>query len=500
MIKTSASFKKLLSARRLSHLTLTATIILGVLGSFRVRNSEADFPSKDDFSLRQTSITLREIDLADVLFRDAQGYPRINWEKFQRAKPPVVQRQHLAFVLENRYVRVTLFPEMGRVYSLVSKMTAHEVMWTNKIVKPIPALNDTGWWTVLGGTEYTIPRGEHGTTWSLPWKYAISEDSPRRKAVRMRVLEPQTRIEQTLEISIYPDCVFYEAEISLTNAGDHDAKFSHWINPMWAPGGRSELTPETEVIVPCTAMTVLDRDFNRWMLGSKVQEYERNPLRFVKNWRNIGDLLAERLSDGFYGAFSHDTNEGVVRVFDPNDTPGMDIWTWGFSPPPERQRGYSEVPNLGYVEMWGGTSHDFSDEARATLAPKAERRWKEWMFPFQKTGGLTFANRDVAVNFKLDHDKKYADLAVFVTSPRQGLGLELQQGEVSLLRRKLNLSPNHPYRTRIRVSSVTPLANQLPRLILKHGRETLASVPAKLAQPVQWNFPYLSAEPPPTKR
>src|SRR5688572_9250936 len=124
--------------------------------------------------------------------------------------------------------------------------------------------------------------GEHGTTWALPWRHKIIENSRGRKAVLMTVLEPQTRLQQQLVISLYPDRTFYEAEIIITNTGNHEARFSHWINPMWAPGGRGEMTPETEFIVPCKVMRVADRDFNRWMLGDRVQEFEKNPLRWAK--------------------------------------------------------------------------------------------------------------------------------------------------------------------------------------------------------------------------
>ncbi|MBI4664701.1 MAG: DUF5107 domain-containing protein [Verrucomicrobia bacterium] len=447
------------------------------------------------FAIRETAILIRQIDLSGVKFQDALGYPRIDWEKYQRQKPPVVARSHRAVILQNRYVRVTVLPEMGRVYSFVFRPTGHEQFWTNSIAKPIPGQqNDTGWWLILGGAEYTIPRGEHGTTWALPWKYRISENSSRRKAVEMRVLEPQTKIEQTLEIALFQDRAYYEAEITLKNTGDQEARFSHWVNPMWAPGGRGQLTPDTELIVPCTAMIVLDRDFNRWMLGSTVQEYERNPLRFVKHWRSIGDLLAQQLTAGFYAAFSHEANEGVVRIFDPKDTPGMDIWTWGFPPPPERQREYSEVPNLGYVEMWGGTSRNFSDEARGALGAGMHRRWKEQMYAFHNTGGLTYANQDIALNFKSDQQKKLVDLGLFVTRARRGVLVELRQGDGVLLRRRLNLSPDRPFRARISAAKSQGSAQAVPRLILTHNRQVLANVEAKLSQPMRWDFPYLPAE------
>ena len=263
---------------------------------------------------------------------------------------------------------------------------------------------------------------------------------------------------------------------------------------MWAPGGRGELTPETEMIVPCTAMIVLDRDFNNWMLGARVQDYERNPLRFVKHWRSIGDLLAQQLTAGFFGAFSHDTNEGIVRVFDPKDTPGMDIWTWGFPPPPERQRGYSEVPNLGYIEMWGGTARDFSDEARETLAPKESRRWKESMYAFHNTRGLTHADNNVAVNLKFNKELHRVDLGIFATSPRRTLLAELRLDDEVVFRHKLSISPDRPFHRQVSILPSKRLSQSLPRLILTHDGQPLANVSATLVQPLLWNDPYLPAE------
>lgn len=452
--------------------------------------SAAPIDRGEDFSLRETQIPISQIDLSGVLVQDPRGYPRVDWEKYRAAKPGVVVRRHAAVVIENRYLRLTLLPEMGRVYSLVSKLTGHEQLWTNAIAKPLPAHNDTGWWMIWGGVEYTIPRGEHGTTWALPWSYRIAEDSERRKAVRMSVREPETQIEQALEVSVFASRAYFEATISLRNRGEHDAKFAHWINPMWAPGGRGELTPNTELVVPCTAMLVPDRDFNRWMLGSKVQDFERNPLRFVKHWRSPGDLLAQKLTGGFYSAFSHEANEGIVRVFDPEVTPGMDIWTWGFPPPPQRQREYSETPNLGYAEMWGGTSRDYSDEARRTLRAGRTMRWKEWMYAYHGTGGLTFADEHAAILLVQDPEQRAIDLAIHVTRPIQDATLDLRLGKARLLRRKLALSPAEPFRTRLNADGAA-LADRRALLTVKDGLRTVARVTARQKTALLWDFPHL---------
>jgi hypothetical protein len=351
----------------------------------------------DRVSSQEVFIPLVEVDLAPALTRDAQGYPRVDRAKVDLNKVVTIPRR--AVILENQFLKLTLLPEMGRVYSSYSKLTGHELFWTNAIARPIfNQHNDLGWWMVRGGVEYTIPRGEHGTTWALPWSYSIHHRVSGSKAVRMRVLEPATRLLQEVEISLAPNEALFEAAISVRNTGDAPVHFAHWMNPMWAPGGRGELTARTEFIVPCGAMLVADKPFNQWMHGLQIEAWQESPLRFFEDWKSLGDLLATNLTAGFYSAFCHEADEGIVRVFDPKITPGVDIWTWGYNPPDGLQKQYSLVPNRGYVEMWGGTGHDFSEGSQSSLNPEQKVAWKEYMYGYHGTGGLIFANRMAAMN------------------------------------------------------------------------------------------------------
>ena len=67
-------------------------------------------------------------------------------------------------------------------------------------------------------------------------------------------------------------------------------------------------------------------------MGPSPQAWPGNPLRFIANWPKMGDLMADGLSAGFFSAYSHDAEEGVVRVFDPLKNPGVDMWTYAFHP------------------------------------------------------------------------------------------------------------------------------------------------------------------------
>ncbi len=122
------------------------------------------------------------------------------------------------------------------------------------------------------------------------------------------------------------------------------------------------------------------------------------------------------------------------------------------------------------------------------------------MYPFHGTGGLTYANQDVAVNLTFDPDKKLTDLGIFVTSSRRGSRVELRMGKAILLARQLNLSPLHPFHARVQVPPRGDPSPDLPEMTLVHRGRTLARIQAKLVQPLQWNSPYLPANAEPARR
>lgn len=67
--------------------------------------------------LTQTQVTIPQVDYELALHTGPDGLPRVDlnavaWDRG-------VERSHVAVILQSRYVRVTLLPEMGRVYSMV---------------------------------------------------------------------------------------------------------------------------------------------------------------------------------------------------------------------------------------------------------------------------------------------------------------------------------------------------------------------------------------------
>ncbi|MCK4772951.1 MAG: DUF5107 domain-containing protein [Candidatus Latescibacteria bacterium] len=406
------------------------------------RASQAELAT---FSLQETRLVISQVDYEGAIYTVPDDpYPHLDVARVRTDR--IIRKQHRAVVMENAHVKLTLLPEMGRVYSLIFKPAGHEVFWHNDIVTVGGGQhNPLGWWIWIGGAEYTLPGDEHGTTWAEIWAYRIVEDSEYRKAVMMSVTERGTGLEEHIEISLYPDRSFYEARIQIVNPTSETVEFAHWINPQWTPGGRNELTDNTEFIIPTELILIPDRF--RDSLGESPQEWYASRLRFIKGWdRGSGDLMADGITHGFYGAYSHDEEEGVVRVFDKEKTPGVDIWTYGYRP--TQPRGIpmgSGADNKGYAEMWGGTSRLYPDERRP-IRPGETIAWTEWMYPFRGTGGLSYANAEVAVCIQLDAGNRLVRLGIDATRPLNGVQAILTSGADTLLAGTIDLVPGSPCR------------------------------------------------------
>tara|TARA_B100000470_G_scaffold189359_1_gene155723 strand:+ start:2076 stop:3560 length:1485 start_codon:yes stop_codon:yes gene_type:complete len=420
----------------------------------------------DIFLLDTITLTIPQVDYEPaVYYREGDPYPHVDFQQVDQER--IIKKDHTAVLMENRYIRLILLPEMGRVYSFVYKPTGHETLWRNDVVTVGGAANDTGWWLWIGGIEYTLPGDEHGTTWAMPWSWEITEDSSLRKSIRMQVLEPKTGLQESVDVSIVRNKSSFETRIRITNTTNRQVEYAHWINPQWVPGGQNVLTDRTEFIIP-TDQILINKQWQE-NLGPSPQAWHNNPLRFISGWNKMGDLMADGLTGGFYSAYSHDTQEGIVRVFDSDKTPGVDVWTYGYHQ--ARIPMSSKEPGAGYVEMWGGTSRTYPNE-RQILAPDAFIEWTELMYPYQQTRGLTFADEDVAISFRIVLDAHRVIIGLCPVSDWQE-SLELLTGSEAggkpLRRWDVTASPETPFFVTTSLDGLTE--SELNELRLRVGSE-----------------------------
>src|SRR5246127_4840942 len=103
----------------------------------------------------------------------------------------IVGRTFKTYVLENRYLKVTLLPEFGgRILSLIYKPTGHEELYRDEVGVPYGMKGGTfyyDWMMVYGGIFPTFPDPEHGKTWLKPWDVRVVKESEAEVTVAMPI-------------------------------------------------------------------------------------------------------------------------------------------------------------------------------------------------------------------------------------------------------------------------------------------------------------------------
>ena len=98
----------------------------------------------------------------------------------------------------------------------------------------------------------------------------------------------------------------------------------------------------------------------------------------------------------------------------------------------------------GYAEMWGGTVATFPD-ARTSLAPGQSVDWTEWIYPFQRTGGLTFADSSLATRSQFTPQTGELEVRICPVRELVDANLKVMVCEQTVARHPFSASPTAPW-------------------------------------------------------
>src|ERR1700716_4325608 len=332
----------------------------------------------------------------------------------------IVDRRFRAYVLENRYLKVTLVPEFGgRILSIIYKPTGHEQLYRTDVGVPYGIKGGTfyyDWLMVYGGIFPTFPDAEHGKTWLKPWDFAMVKQSADEVTVSMsfkddfvfpaapKQFRGSTGIEATYYVTLKAGRAALDARVVLKNPQDKAIPYEYWTCTTLAPGSdpkHPRTTGGAEIIAPIEAYRTPHWSSNLAQgdenLGSGNSRFEK--LRYFKNWPSMGIAYAAPDMQGgnFWGVINHDNEEGIIRIADNTVTPGLKMWTWGF-PSFTNQTDARKDPNEArpYVELWAGVSDQFFHSAE--FAALGEVSIPETYSPTVGMSNVTHANENILIN------------------------------------------------------------------------------------------------------
>jgi urease beta subunit len=168
-----------------------------------------------------------------------------------------------AVILENRYVKVTILPELGgKIWSIVAKERDREMLWHNPRMPPRAAHYGapydnwfSGGWDEVFPNDLPVTIGDtayadHGEVWSMPasWTCTQQTDDVVSVTLTSRGVAIDTRLSKT--VTLHRDAREIAISYDIANLGSRPIDV-HWkLHPALPvePGSRLHLPAGTVVI------------------------------------------------------------------------------------------------------------------------------------------------------------------------------------------------------------------------------------------------------------
>lgn len=473
-------------ARGLGRVVVAAAVLLAI-GT----PAHAQSLASDTVSLGESTIQWRTVKYAT----DAEN----GFVAGSLDEKTIVDRTFKTYVIENRYLKVTLVPEFGgRILSIIYKPTGHEELYRTTVGVPygIKAGNFYyDWLMVYGGIFPTFPGPEHGKTWLKPWAFKVVKQTDAQVTVSMSIkddfaysappgkfMRGATGIEATFYVTLKAGRAALDTRVVLRNPKATSIEYEYWTCTTLAPGSEPKhpkATAGAEIIAPIAAYATPGWSANIAQddasAGDGRHRFEK--IRYFRNWPTMGIAYAAPDMGGgnFWGVINHDDEEGIIRIADNRVTPGLKMWTWGFpslaNAAEVRKRPTEAQP---YVELWAGVSDQFFHHA--DFPPHGEVTISETYSPTVGMSNVTQANENVLVNLSADRTRVY--LQFFAIEPAAPLRVTLKRGEAVLFDDGVKADPKNGNRISAKMATDSS-GERVGLTITTEGRE-LISAEAKI--------------------
>ncbi len=319
-------------------------------------------------------------------------YPYFRFDGFAARGEP---RRWKVVELENAWLRLTILPEIGgKIWNAVEKRTGRSFIYHNRVVK-FRDIALRGPWT-SGGIEPNYGIMGHTPAVAGPVDYLTRTNPDGSVSCIIGALDLLTRSHWRLEIRLPPDEAAFQTTSFWYNASPLEEPYYSWMNAAVPVSGGLRF------VYPGTRWLGHEGEHGPWPLDSAGRDlswYDRNDFGGYKSYHVIGS------DAGFFGAFWHDHDFGMVRTSPRDEKPGRKLWIWGLSREgmiwerllTDQDGQYAEVQS-GRIFNQTGYQSSLTPFKHRGFAPHTADRWTETWYPVVGTKGFVAASRIGALN------------------------------------------------------------------------------------------------------
>lgn len=387
--------------------------------------------------------------LAQTTDPDLAGYPVFTLDRpaYEAGNPQPAPRTYRLLVLENRYLRLGILPDLGgRIYECVFKPTGANEFYSNPVIKPTqwgpPAPAGASWWLAAGGLEWGFPVEEHGYEFGTVWGFDHAAQPDGGVMITVFTKTGPQAPYAVVDIILPPDTAYFILRPHIVNPLGAPFRFKWWANAMLAPGPANSASADLRIILPVSEVTVHstgDPGLPAPGQGMSWPVAGGRDLSRLGAWQNYAGLFARPDGAGlFAGVYDPTADEGMVRVPGGNVAKGLKVFA------PRGADGLDPAlwtdDGSTYIELHAGLTATFDDWYE--LEPGHNVTWDEYWYPVAGIGGVTFASEAAAVS--LIPAANSLQLGVFPTAALSGT-LTIVLPGAGPLTLDAQMSPEEPF-------------------------------------------------------
>ncbi|MDR1501974.1 MAG: DUF5107 domain-containing protein [Prevotella sp.] len=360
-----------------------------------------------------------------------------------------IDKRWKVVTLENDYITVTLFPEVGgKVWGAVDKTSGKEFIYYNHVVKFRDIAMRGAW--VSGGIEFNFGIIGHAPTSATPVDYLTRKKNDGSVSCYVTSYELLTRTLWTVEVNLPKDKAYFTTKTTWYNSSSVGQPYYQWMNAGYKVVGN------VEFCYPGNSYIGHDGELHSFPVDEKGRDiswYKNNNFDNSKSYHVLGYY------NDFYGAYWHDDDFGSVHHADYEEKLGMKIFLWSQS----RSGGIWEDlltdTDGQYIELQSGRMFNqpasgsaFTPYKHAAFSPQSTDTWLEYWFPAKGIRGLSKVSNIGALNVI----REDGQLKLYF-SPLQQISttIKLYEGNKLLQTIPLRAEPLQPWQHSVAIKEVS---------------------------------------------
>lgn len=318
------------------------------------------------------------------------------WERYPYTGKPDISAdkqllRHRVVVLENRYVRVRVLPDIGgRILSFYDKTAGQEIFMTPPSLR-YQHIAQRGAW-LAGGVEFNFGYHHHSVITVSPVNWTTGSDADGSACVWVgsTILPVESR--WAVRIVLRPDRAALDLEIHAHGPEVLPGLMYYWTNVAVETGMQSRFYYFGKRAIWHSWPIVDGLDFS-----------------WYRNRLTGSDMFLLDCQRDYLGFYDFDRHHGLANTADRFEAPGQKYFTWGTH---QLGRYWDEMfsdTGQTYCEIQRGRHP--SQAAHESLCPMTQNHWRETWMPLAGTEGFSATENDLVLSVNNETAKAVIRLA-----------------------------------------------------------------------------------------